>query len=38
MNVMGQKKYIQFLYYAKGSLGETRSQIYRCFDAKHICE
>ena len=34
----GTKEFIQFLYIAKGSLGETRSQIYRCYDAKHILE
>ena len=34
----GIKEFIQFLYIAKGSLGETRSQIYRCFDANHIYE
>src|SRR3989339_1061834 len=32
----GKKEFIQFLYFAKGSLGETRSQVYRCFDAKHF--
>jgi four helix bundle protein len=34
----GKKEFIQFLYIAKGSLGETRSQLYRCFDAKHITD
>jgi len=34
----GKKEFLQFLYIAKGSLGETRSQLYRCFDAKHITE
>ena len=34
----GKKEFIQFLYIAKGSLGETRSQVYRCLDANHITE
>ena len=34
----GKKELIQFLYIAKGSLGETRSQLYRSFDANHITE
>ncbi len=34
----GTKEFIQFLYIAKGSLGETRSQVYRCFDADHISD
>ena len=34
----GKKEFIQFLYISKGSLGETRSQIYRTFDAGHILE
>lgn len=34
----GKKEFIQFLYIAKGSLGETRSQIHRCFDTSHITE
>ncbi len=34
----GRKEFIQFLYIAKGSLGETRSQLTRCYDAKHISE
>ena len=34
----GKKEFIQFLYIAKGSLGETRSQVYRCYDAKHFNE
>lgn len=32
----GKKEFINFLYIAKGSLGETRSQIHRSFDAKHF--
>jgi four helix bundle protein len=34
----GKKEFIQFLYISKGSLGETRSQLYRCFDSNHITE
>ena len=34
----GKKEFIQFLYIAKGSLGETRSQVYRCFDTKHFTD
>lgn len=34
----GRKEFIQFLYIAKGSLGETRSQLTRCYDARHISE
>jgi len=33
-----KKEFLQFLYIAKGSLGETRSQIYRCFDSHHFTE
>ncbi len=32
----GKKEFLQFLYIAKGSLGETRSQLHRCFDAGFI--
>ena len=28
----GNKEFIQFLYYSKGSAGELRSHIYRAFD------
>ena len=34
----GKKEFINFLYISKGSLGETRSQIYRSFDARHFDE
>lgn len=32
----GNKEFINFLYFSKGSLGETRSQVYRSFDSGHI--
>jgi len=34
----GNKEFINFLYIAKGSLGETRSQIYRIYDAGYMDE
>jgi four helix bundle protein len=34
----GKKEFINFLYIAKGSLGESRSQVHRSFDAKHLKE
>lgn len=34
----GKKEFINFLYYSKGSLGETRSQVHRIFDSGYINE
>jgi len=34
----GKKEFVNFLYIAKGSLGETRSQIYRCYDSEYLDE
>jgi four helix bundle protein len=34
----GNKEFINFLIISKGSIGETRSQVYRAFDAGHFNE
>ena len=34
----GNREFVNFLSYSKGSVGETRSQLYRAFDRMHINE
>jgi four helix bundle protein len=34
----GTKEFLNLLSISKGSIGETRSQVYRCYDANHFTE
>ncbi|MFH1120763.1 MAG: four helix bundle protein [Bacteroidota bacterium] len=35
---VGKKEFLNFLYYSKGSSGETRSQVHRTYEAQYVGE